>query len=175
MLVRWHKVEEILRWLCAAHQEENAFGLVEGAVACTGIVGGLLGEKLQHELWSNLFTNFLLWYVVYVVDLCPYLSLDQLHQMRATSKGHLTKLKSNQDWLKTLSGQHENLIILLRGCPHITSANFGGFQTPPPPLVSNRQQLPDPPSPPRQHSSAFAWPPLPPLSGFVSIWPTPPP
>ena len=47
----------------------------------------------------------------------------------------------------------------LRGCPHIISANFGGFQTPPPPLVSNRQQLPDP---------------LPPSSAFVIIWPTPP-
>ena len=34
----------------------------------------------------------------------------------------------------------------IRGCPHITSANFGGFQTPPPPLVSLRQHLADPPS-----------------------------
>ena len=54
------------------------------------------------------------------------------------------------------------------------SANFRGFQTPPPPLVINRQQLPDPspplvsnrqhlldpPSPPRQPSSAFGRPPL---------------
>ena len=35
--------------------------------------------------------------------------------------------------------------LVLRGCPHITSANFGGFQTPPPPLVSRRQHLADPP------------------------------
>ena len=48
----------------------------------------------------------------------------------------------------------------VRGCPHITSANFEGFQTPPPPLVSNGQHLLDPPSPPRQPSSAFGWPPL---------------
>ena len=48
----------------------------------------------------------------------------------------------------------------LRSCPHIMSANFGGFQTPPPPLVSNRQHLLDPPSLPRQPSSAFGWPPL---------------
>ena len=34
----------------------------------------------------------------------------------------------------------------VRGCPHITSANFGGCQTPPPPLVSLRQHLADPPS-----------------------------
>ena len=48
------------------------------------------------------------------------------------------------------------------------SANFGGFQTPPRqqlpdpplPLVSNRQNLLDPPSPPRQPSSAFGRPPL---------------
>ena len=46
-----------------------------------------------------------------------------------------------------------------RGCPHIMSANFGGFQTPPSPLVSNRQQLPNPPPPPS--------------SAFVSIWLTP--
>ena len=52
------------------------------------------------------------------------------------------------------------MTIILRGCPHITSANFGGFQTPPPPLVSNRQHLLDPPSPPRQPSSAFGGPPL---------------
>ena len=45
------------------------------------------------------------------------------------------------------------------GCPHITSANFRGFQTPPPPLVSNCQHLLDPP-PPRQLSSAFGRPPL---------------
>ena len=32
----------------------------------------------------------------------------------------------------------------LRGCPHIMSANFGGFHIPPPPLVSNRQHLLDP-------------------------------
>ena len=51
----------------------------------------------------------------------------------------------------------------IRGCPHIMSANFGGFHTLPPPLVNNRQQLPDPPCPLRQQSSAFAWPPLPPL------------
>ena len=36
--------------------------------------------------------------------------------------------------------------FVFRGCPHITSANFGGFQTPPPPLVSLRQHLADPPS-----------------------------
>jgi len=48
--------------------------------------------------------------------------------------------------------------LYIRGCPHITSANFGGCQTPPPPLVSNRQQLPAPPSPPRQQSSAFGRP-----------------
>ena len=35
---------------------------------------------------------------------------------------------------------------LYRGCPHITSANFRGFQAPPPPLVSLRQHLADPPS-----------------------------
>ena len=46
--------------------------------------------------------------------------------------------------------------VLIRGCSHITSANFGGFQTSPPPLVSNRQQLPNSPSPPRQQSSTFA-------------------
>ena len=34
----------------------------------------------------------------------------------------------------------------IRGCPHITSANFGGFQTPPPPLVSLSQHWADPPS-----------------------------
>ena len=33
-----------------SHQEEDAFGLVVGAVACTRIVGGLLGGKLRHEL-----------------------------------------------------------------------------------------------------------------------------
>ena len=65
----------------------------------------------------------------------------------------------------------------LRGCPHIMSAKFGGFRTPPPPLVSNRQQLPYPPFPPRQHSSAFGLPPLPPSSAIVSICltPSPPP
>ena len=50
----------------------------------------------------------------------------------------------------------------IRGCSHIMSAKFGGFQTPPPPLVSNGQHLPDPPFPPRHQLSAFAWPPLPP-------------
>ena len=38
------------------------------------------------------------------------------------------------------------MVTELRGCPHIMSANFGGFQTPPPPLVSNRQHLLDPPN-----------------------------
>ena len=50
--------------------------------------------------------------------------------------------------------------LAVRGCPHIMSANFGGFQTPPPPLVSNGQQLPYPP---------------PPSSAMVSICLTPPP
>ena len=31
------------------------------------------------------------------------------------------------------------IMIMIRGCPHMMSANFRGFQTPPPPLVSNRQ------------------------------------
>ena len=42
----------------------------------------------------------------------------------------------------------EIFTLPLRGCSHITSAKFGGFQTPPPPLVSNGQHLPDPPSSP---------------------------
>ena len=60
-----------------------------------------------------------------------------------------------------------SIVQALRGCPHITSANFRGFQTPPPPLVSNRQQLPYPPSPPRQQSSAFGLPPPPPPAADV--------
>ena len=32
----------------------------------------------------------------------------------------------------------------IRGCPHMMSANFRGFQTPPPPFVILRQHLPDP-------------------------------
>ena len=40
--------------------------------------------------------------------------------------------------------------------------------------VSQFHWFSDPPSPPRQQSSAIAWPPLPPSSVFVSIWPTPP-
>ena len=44
-------------------------------------------------------------------------------------------------------------ILAVRGCPYLMSANFGGFHTPPPPLVSNRQHLLDP--------------------ALVSIWPTP--
>ena len=93
-----------------------------------------------------------------------------------------TNIQMTYRWQhQNLRGSHDSMQTSmrifhpwLRGCPHITSANFRGFQTPPPPLVSNRQQLPYPPSPPRQQSSAFAWPPLPPSSAFVSIWPTPP-
>ena len=44
---------------------------------------------------------------------------------------------------------------VLRGCPHSMKANFGAFQTPPPLLVSDRQQLPNPPPHPRQLKSAF--------------------
>ena len=54
------------------------------------------------------------------------------------------------------------LILLpqqLRGCPHMMSDNFRGFQTPPPPLVSICQHLLDPPYPPRQPSSYFGRPP----------------
>ena len=42
--------------------------------------------------------------------------------------------------------EYSIVVSLIRGCPHIASANFRGFQTPSPPLVSNCQQLPYPPS-----------------------------
>ena len=48
----------------------------------------------------------------------------------------------------------------IRGCSHIMSAKNRSSETPPPPSprasVSNGQLLADPPSPPRQLSSAFA-------------------
>ena len=74
---------------------------------------------------------------------------------------HLTTLASIE--LQKISLEwnlcrHMPIEQVVRGCPHITSANFEGFQTPPPPLISNGQQLPYPPSPHRQH---LADPPLP--------------
>ena len=50
--------------------------------------------------------------------------------------------------------------LLFRGCSHIMSANFGGFQNPPTPLVILRHLLAYPPSPLRHASSAFARPPF---------------
>ena len=46
------------------------------------------------------------------------------------SESSLSENTLSKNTLKRISFQ-------IRGCPHIMSANFRGFQTPPPPVVSN--------------------------------------
>ena len=64
-------------------------------------------------------------------------------------------------WFNTKWIQHMKvkIIVLLRGCWHISSAKIRGSWTPPSPLC--------------QQWSAFGLPPLPPSSAFVSICLTP--
>ena len=54
-----------------------------------------------------------------------------------------SKKPGGQGMVKKVANKEENTknTGVFRGCPHITSANFRGFQTPPPPLVSNGRHL----------------------------------
>ena len=68
-------------------------------------------------------------------------------QLQYLDKSNEIKKQRQQPSRVNRQGGTNSWTCTVRGCSHITSAKFGGFQTPPPPLVSNGQHLPDPPPP----------------------------
>ena len=92
-----------------------------------------------------------------------YTETDNRQKHKNTGKGQKRKSKKREETNPTKNIHDDETTRSqvqiegdIRGCPHMMSAILGGLQTPPPPLVSNRQQMPYPPSPPRQQWSAFA-------------------
>ena len=75
-----------------AHQEENAFGLVEGAIACTGIVGGLLGEKLQNGVFSLTISP------PYSDSFCVYQFFRSIISNQSNQEPCLNRLKNFAFW-----------------------------------------------------------------------------